>query len=384
MTSAFFRENHEYLTKQWACPSCEAITRRRRNDDTPASPAGLSRNTVQAMDATSMSCDETLNNSSFLGDTLAPICRTSSSRPPEPIHQTQTHGGGVTLEQISELLDRKLEIQKQCIISDINVKLKEEIKKLMQHEIQNSLKHFKVDIDRNINTLASDQNVLQTKIEALTSKINCLEAKYSMIKNETQIPLSQDNNTSPVPIKCEGETDKKIVLYGVNESRWENHNELEHRIINIFSDLLNINLQGYIEENLRIGKRGYRRPIMIELISKRMTKYILENSGYLKDSGLAIAPYLDAKQTEHRRNLRRILAEERKKGNRASIRDNRLIVNGKEYNQPQLPLDTQLEHRVSNHLSTNQQVTADTYLTPNTTNIDNVTQHQSFRNSTFS
>lgn len=88
---------------------------------------------------------------------------------------------------------------------------------------------------------------------------------------------------------------KLLVLYGLNEYPHESEYELHDRIIRIFHEIINVNLTGYIEDLQRIGRRGWRRPIVIELLSKRMAKYLQNNVNCFKNSGLWLSEYLDEK-----------------------------------------------------------------------------------------
>lgn len=126
------------------------------------------------------------------------------------------------------------------------------------------------------------------------------------------------------------------MLHGLPENYWETENDVIDRVISIFYDLLNINLTDYIEGIEFIGKRNRNnnknRPIKIELISKRMKRYILENSWYLKEAGLSATEYLGPIALQERRKLREALQTARQNGQHAVIKNNILIINGKEMN----------------------------------------------------
>lgn len=101
----------------------------------------------------------------------------------------------------------------------------------------------------------------------------------------------------------ESENCKKIVLYGLEEYP-EYETDLYNRVISVFRNILEVDLTGYIEELSRLGRKGYKRPLVIEIISKRMTKYILQNKHYFRNTGLAISEYLCRDEMESRRKLR--------------------------------------------------------------------------------
>ncbi|KOB58247.1 putative Iodotyrosine dehalogenase 1, partial [Operophtera brumata] len=94
---------------------------------------------------------------------------------------------------------------------------------------------------------------------------------------------------------------KIIVLYGLTEYHNENENDLEKRVTSMFMDVMNIDLTGYVEETIRMGKYGRRRPIRLEIISKRMTKYILNNARQFKSTGVYVSEYLSGQALEDKR-----------------------------------------------------------------------------------
>jgi hypothetical protein len=99
----------------------------------------------------------------------------------------------------------------------------------------------------------------------------------------------------------------------------------------MFYNILNVNINGYIEQATRIGKRGYRRPLRIDLLSRRMTNHVLQNAYYFKNTGYAVSPLLDTKSLEERKSLRENMIRARREGKHATIRNNKLFINGKEH-----------------------------------------------------
>lgn len=88
-----------------------------------------------------------------------------------------------------------------------------------------------------------------------------------------------------------------------------------------------------------MGRHGQRRPLMIELLSKQMKRYILENQYLFNNSGLTVYEYLDRKSIEQRKKQTLTLIKVRKEGHHAVIRDNILIINGRKYQEPFEQLD---------------------------------------------
>lgn len=205
-----------------------------------------------------------------------------------------------TIEQISSLLDAKLNIIKTAIILDI--------KNTIQTEVNNAMKTFCFDVENNIESLRNKHLITQDQITAIDRKIEGIQQQLSELENS-----------------------KKIVLFGLKEGQHETVNDLYHHVSQAFSDIMGINIYPYIEDIKRIGRRGANRPITIELLSKRMAKYIMENSRKFKNTGLSIDMYLDGDKLHKRNELRKQLQISRKDGQHAVIKNNKLFINGKEY-----------------------------------------------------
>lgn len=123
---------------------------------------------------------------------------------------------------------------------------------------------------------------------------------------------------------------KKIVIYGFTEYYNEPEYELHNRLINMFYEILHVDLTGYIEETCRMGRNNNKtRPIVIELLSKKMTKYILENGNYFHGTGLYVSEFLSKDERKFRHILREEMMKARKNGQYAIIRNNKLYIDGK-------------------------------------------------------
>lgn len=210
----------------------------------------------------------------------------------------------ITLNQFSTLLDSKLEKIKNSIILDI----KNTIQDTIQSEIKSAIKKVQEDVEQRSHILTKSQETLKKQIVTIDTTIGKIEEQLNNLVST-----------------------KKIVLYGLTEDHHETENNLYDRVSQAFQEIMNININPYMEEIKRIGKQGHKRPLEIELISKRMTKYILENARAFKDTGLAVGIYMDGKKLQERNDLRKHLTSARKNGDHAVIRNNRLLINGIEF-----------------------------------------------------
>lgn len=82
-----------------------------------------------------------------------------------------------------------------------------------------------------------------------------------------------------------------------------------------------------------------------------MTKYILQNARYFRNTGIDVSEYLNKESTQDRKKMVDILREKRKQGKHAVIRNNKLYIEGKEYNCQQLSQTTR--HSDPRSLETN-------------------------------
>ncbi|CAB3246509.1 unnamed protein product [Arctia plantaginis] len=90
---------------------------------------------------------------------------------------------------------------------------------------------------------------------------------------------------------------------------------------------MNVDLTGYIEEVYRIGRKSSNnRPLVIELLSKRMVKYILSNGRYLQGTRVAVSDFLDENARKKRQILREEIIKARRKGLHASAELSELEV----------------------------------------------------------
>ncbi|KAH9629669.1 hypothetical protein HF086_009005 [Spodoptera exigua] len=252
----------------------------------------LSQQNIQNENESGQSIDE------ILGDTMKQI--TDS-----PI--TAAKKGDITLEQISLLLDSKLEKIKTSIIEDI--------KNAIQIELNNATIKLQNQVDQITTNLTNEQEIIKKQITTIDQNIENIEKQLYQLKNSN-----------------------KIVLYGLTESHRETEYELIDRVSRVFHEVMNININPYIEEVKRIGERGDRRPLAIELMNKRMSKYITENARDFQNTGLGVGPFMDPQTLQQRNELREALRKARRSGKHAIIKNNKLYINGKEYITDPAPL----------------------------------------------
>lgn len=98
----------------------------------------------------------------------------------------------------------------------------------------------------------------------------------------------------------------------------------------MFREIYNINLLGYIEDTYWIGRNNNKnKPLVIELLSKRMAKFILKNRHFLHGTRLSVTEYLELAELQEKKAMREQMMNARKNGLHAIIRNNQLIIEGK-------------------------------------------------------
>jgi cell division protein FtsB len=241
----------------------------------------------------------------------------------------------ITIEQIGTLMESKLEKNNKNITNDLKL--------LIHTEIDAALQLFNKEIvEKKHNSLALRQETLDRQIQATNEKIQVLESENLKLKSQLE---KLNSNPPRMENTTVNDSQKKFILYGLDEWYGENEMDLYPRINYMFSDILNIEINGFIESAKRIGKKGNRRPIVIELISYRMKKYVLANAHRFRNTGNAVSDILDKEALEKRKYQREMLIRARRNGEHAVIRGNKLYINGAEYKQSAVPAQPILEKK---------------------------------------
>lgn len=288
--------------KKWKCPKCLSKEPKMDNTNTPLRPPSQIReeneSDVSNITIRKKTChnDESLlsqDETSFAGDTINMNCATSTQIPPSDV-----------IRQLETILDKKFECNKQSLLA--------ELKTVILSELRNNISGLDKEIKENSRKISDVQKNTERRIEILTSEIDHLKTENRNLQRRLKEfesntssfrDTSSDETTHSSPYKCDHS--KKIVIYGMVEYQRETEYELQDRILYAFQDILNVNLTGYLEDIQRLGRTGNRRPIMIEILSKNMTKYLLNNKYLFKNTGLMISEYLDRKSLQTKKKSKR-------------------------------------------------------------------------------
>lgn len=402
-TQRFYNTMTREHKQSWICQLCRCKMPKKDNSNTPVrqredentnqtSIENIENKNITMRKTQSNTQKFTFNDSSIsvdinlLGDTIQneSYNNLNSETGQEASIQTNLIG----IEHFEKLLDKKLKENKQSLISELQTLILSEVNNALcdlksemlkrtnalqselqdtqknktpvishmqntiQTEINRAITHLKEQLKQETDNLKQLNIENKTEIEKLKHEIEIMKNENKTLKNENT-ELGNKEKTRENIRNETVENTKKFVIYGMEEIFKEPDYALHLRIIDVFRNILNIDLMGYIEDTRRIGKyQNKGRPLIVELISKRMAKYLLENSHHLSGTGIAISPLLDEKQRRERRTLREEMIKARKNGLHATIRDNQLYIQGKSIHLNNYNSHNNTTHMNSEHRTT--------------------------------
>lgn len=254
------------------------------------------------------------NESSLLGDTMY-----QNSPDTSIIKNTE-----ITLGTLTQMINAQLKDNNKTIIA--------ELQSTIQTEINKAIVILKEETKKEINNLTTENSKRKTEISQINLNIGQLTEENKTLKQEIkQLQTKLETMKLSEPESTMNDNDTKIVIYGVDEIYRETENVTHDLTLQICQELLNINLQGYVENIYRIGRKGHKRPILVELASKKITQRILNLSRNLQHSHISITEHLDENAIKMRNILIEDLKEARKAGKYAVIRNNKLIIKEQRY-----------------------------------------------------
>lgn len=99
---------------------------------------------------------------------------------------------------------------------------------------------------------------------------------------------------------------RKIVIYGFPEYLKE-HSSKHDRLLQMFYELLNVDgiMKTCTESANIVRHKNQTRSLVLDLLSKKMTKYVLNNSYCFRVTKLSISKFLDKTALQDRKDDRR-------------------------------------------------------------------------------
>lgn len=356
----------------WTCQDCRCKMPKYDNTDTPirsqstimqkvSTPCEDNNITIRKPNTQSNNYDTSFEDLSLLGDTLQ-----TSEKTPSSHMQTANHMQ-LSLQSLSEMIMIRLKENNESIITDL--------RSTIQIEINKAISKLTEDIELKTNYLSKQNDQRKQELEKINTKIENLIRENEKLKQEI-FDLKHNTSAGPV-LECTENNLKKIVIYGFTEYSKEPEPLLHDRLIAMFRDIQQVDLTGYIENMYRVGKNTARtRPLVIELISKRMVKYLLNNGHLFQETRISISEYLDENARKERQQLREEMMKARKKGLHAVIRHNQLYIEGKVTNNRE---NKQKNINEKEDIFNRTQNVENSMYQPNKTPNDMFTDNQSFR-----
>lgn len=322
------------LRKSWKCQTCICKMLKTGNIDTPVrtqkgpdynpvliTPTEGHNITIRNKITTPNDDTTSSEDLSLLGDTLQAVDVDNVNNTLGNINLMNNVQSQLNMQTLSELIILRLRENNKSIIEELQI--------MIQTEINRAITELRQDLEYKTKTLTEQNDRRKQEIDSIHTKLEEVRIENENLKKEIRTlttTATQKNQTPSIP----EHNYKKLVLYGFadyyNEPEWELHN----RLIELFREIADVDLSGYIEDMYRVGRKGTKnRPLVMELLSKRMTRYIISNSHSFQGSGLGISEFLDAKTRKERAQIKDELFKARKNGHYAIIRNNQLYINGK-------------------------------------------------------
>lgn len=176
---------------------------------------------------------------------------------------------------------------------------------------------------------------INKKLDTLNAKYDAKEKEIEYLKNENKVlhqkMVMQEQRIQQLEKQYR---EKKIIVHGIKEEMQEHFGVLKVKVMKVMEKIgVDKSKEKDIVEIRRIGKKeeGKERPLQVEVTTMEMKREIFKKKKYLKGQDVWIMDDLPEQVRQQRRELAKIMYEEREKGNRAYMVYNKLMVNGKIY-----------------------------------------------------
>lgn len=258
----FLKYTEEQKTT-WTCPMCLNVTQRvRTKDNTPV----RSRN-MQALedDSLNMSCDSF--EPSAVITIPGPSASSAVSSGPT-VSNTE-----VTMENISALLDAKLNASRMEFMDSFRKVLKAEVRAMVKHELESTLKNLKDEFTATTDFMCDEQRSLKSDININADKIKNLESEKTKLLSEIARLNARLNGIEKISRSC------NIEIQAVPEQKNENVLGLLKKLCDVIKLPLD---DGKISACRRVAKHNATssrpRNIVVTFASPRIRDMVLSAS----------------------------------------------------------------------------------------------------------
>lgn len=178
---------------------------------------------------------------------------------------------------------------------------------------------------------------INNKLDALNKKFDAKEKEIETLKNENKaLQLTIQLQEQRIEELEKQYREKKLIIHGIKEVTNENEETLEREIIKLMGTLgVEMKKEKDIVEVRRIGKQkdDRERPVLLEVMKNDKRREIFRKKKLLKGRNIWIVEDLPQQVRQQRRELTKIMQDEREKGNIAYFAYNKLVINGKIYEE---------------------------------------------------
>ncbi|CAK1599912.1 unnamed protein product [Parnassius mnemosyne] len=282
-TAQFMNKNHD-IKRTWCCPSCVNVTSRRIKDDTP-----VRKQFESTLNQTDMSCEDIIQDQRDLNESL------STEQPNTIITSSMLQCQSdkcinISLEQLSSLLDTKLNHMRSSITKEIKQEFDIAVAKLKKEftETTDFLSAQLVEVKSDISSFSN-------KISLLESENKKLQAELCLLKNQTLPSTYQDLRNTITQLQVNlNERDQQALLNDLEISGIpENSNEsVPHIVVAVAaklgtqleeSDIVSAsrvgNSQRFSDLNTQaLGRPPRHRHIVVRLCRRVIRDELLRNA----------------------------------------------------------------------------------------------------------
>ncbi|KAH9637776.1 hypothetical protein HF086_007805, partial [Spodoptera exigua] len=243
----FFNKKMTVAQKStWQCPSCMCKMPKNDNTNTPISASRHLTDLSDGGNVTTMKITTPPNEDSVSFDDSNIVGDTQI---------TQKTPVKISMQNLSELVMSRLKENNKTLV--------EELQNTIHTEINKAIAELRQDFDYKTRTLTQQNKERKQELDIVTTKLKYLETENTILKQQI-LELSSQNFKNA---NFQESNMRKVVLYGLADYTRESESDLYNRLIELFYDITNVDLSGYIEDIYRIGRKNTKnRPLVIELI----------------------------------------------------------------------------------------------------------------------
>ena len=213
------------------------------------------------------------------------------------------------------------------------------------------------DIEEKIRTLTS---TLTNLIDDMNEKLIKFKQNYNKALTEIQDLKKETENikTQMKEVKTiEWETrNKNIIIFGLEESKYEGKLETRNRVTKLFTEVLRTNFEAHQIDNLYwIGKRKLNRPLLIKFNSTITKELIINKKRLFGKWKVRVEEDFSPEICSIRRRLIKYMWMERKNGKHAILSKDKILVNNipfdLQYYEKNYPLEPEKSENKENEKS---------------------------------